>query len=668
MRTALAVLCSTVIATGLAAAPPEVAVVKPVEREISDFEDFAGHADANRTVEIRPRVTSYLSKVAFKEGSEVKKGDLLIELDNRLQKAEVDKAEANLALAKATANLAETDLRRVLQAEKAGVVSKEEVEKARASVEAANAGLVVAKATLDVARLNLAYTRIVSPIDGRIGRLYLTEGNIVKMDETSLTTISSTDPMRIYFDVDERTFLRVRRLLDDKRDATLPLSIQLPADEDPEPRREARVDFVDSTVDPKTGTVRLRATIANPKGALVPGLFVKVRLATSGPRKALLIPAAAVFGTRDGKPVVAVVDAENKVELRTVQFGLQVDGYREVTGGLKAGETVVANPAEGEPLSSGLEVKPVAKKDLPGPKRGDVVPRAAKPRPLPELPTTGPAIVVATVYPGADAQTVEEAVARPIEAELAGVEGATRQFLSCSDDGEMRLVISFKKGTDLNAAQVMVRNRVDLALPKLPGAVMQRGVTVKKKPVFLCSVAILSPGGKYDRTYLGAYAEKQLRDEFARVAGVADVQFYGDGSPSPQIRLTIDRRRLEALSLTAADVVNALRTQNLSVGGGTDDKYTLTSTGRILDPETLRDIVLKVRDSGVTTRLKDVASFELAAGDATPMKLDGKPCVMLLLARGYEDDAAETVQRVTKQLTELRKAMPEGLECRLLED
>lgn len=650
-------------------APPEVAVVKPVEREIFDFTEVAGRLEASSTVEIRPRVNGLIQKVQFKEGSEVKKGDLLLEIDGRLQKAELAKAEAQVEQARAAATLADKEYQRTLQREKAKAVTKEEVEKAAANREAANAGLLVAKAALEVAKLNLEYTRIYAPIAGRIGRARVDEGNLVKENETLLTSIVGLDPMHVAFELDDRSLLRFTRLQKAKKDTKV--SVQLGALGPKSESFQAEVDLIDPSVDPKTNTVRVRALLPNPKGELVPGLYVRVRVPTSEPRKALMIPTKSVFELTVAFPGeehgVFVVDNNARVERRAVWVGITTDGSQEITKGLKANDFVVVDPDIPD-LRHGLEVKPRVTPDAKPsskPREGAMTPR---PRPLPALPGSGPAIIITTVYPGATAQMVEDAVAGPIEKEVNGVEGATQRFVTCTDEGEMRMTISFKKGTDLNQAQVLVQNRVALAEPKLPEEVRRLGVTVRKRPVFLYSVALFSPDSVYDTTYLAAFAEKQLRDELVRVPGIADVQFYGDVTPAPQLRLAVDRLRMQALNMTLEELAKALRKQNLAVGVEKGDKIAVTLSGRLLEPEQLHDIVLKTQDSGGKIHLKDVATVEMARGYITPMKVDGKPCVVLLVSRDVGVDEAEARKKLNAHLAELAKDFPKGLQHRVLEE
>lgn len=232
---------------------------------------FSGVVEAD-TVEIRPRATGFITKIAVKDGEAVKKGDLLAEIDSRLYRIELDRAKAQFGRAEAQLKVAETQFARLEEAVKRGIVSKEELEKAVAEREVARAEVEAAKAGLKFAELQLAFTRLTSPIDGRAGRFQLIEGNLVRADETSLVTIVRTDPVYLSFEVDERAFLKLRPALKDRK---LVVGIGL-RDDEAYPRK-VTVDFVDSKFN-REGTIRLRGTLPNPKGDFVPGMFARVHV------------------------------------------------------------------------------------------------------------------------------------------------------------------------------------------------------------------------------------------------------------------------------------------------------------------------------------------------------------------------------------------------------
>jgi RND family efflux transporter MFP subunit len=234
--------------------------------------EFTGRLEA-AVVEIRPRVTGYLSAVAVKDGATVKKGDLLAEIDPRPYKAEFDAARARVALAEAQAKLAEANYARIKAVAAKGVVTVEEVDRAAGEVKVAEAGLAAARAEAARAELNLSWTRLTAPIDGRLGRFHQTAGNLLVADNTLVVTVVQMDPLSVAFDLDERSFLKLR----DGLAAGKPTVQFGVANEEGYPHTAA-VTFIDSQVDPKTGTVLVRATVPNPKESLYPGLFARVRL------------------------------------------------------------------------------------------------------------------------------------------------------------------------------------------------------------------------------------------------------------------------------------------------------------------------------------------------------------------------------------------------------
>jgi RND family efflux transporter MFP subunit len=329
--------------------PPEVEVVQPVNRQVSDYEDFTGRTDASATVHIKARVSGYLTRVLFKDGAEVKQGDLLFEIDPRPYKAQLEKAEAAVTLAQAGLTRAEADYKRARALFDRKALGKEELDRTVAARDEAQARLKAGKAARKMHELNLNFTRVAAPISGRIGRRLLDVGNLAREDETELATLVSLKPLYVYFDMDERTFLRLRR----ERAKGLAVAMGLASDRG-FPHR-AKVDYLANRVDPKTGTLRLRATLPNPKAQLVPGLFARVRLTTSKPYQALLVPHQAT-GRKKEQSYVLVVNEKNRVEVREVRLGQQHGDLVVVKEGLRAGDQVVLKWPAG--LKEGMIVKP----------------------------------------------------------------------------------------------------------------------------------------------------------------------------------------------------------------------------------------------------------------------------------------------------------------------
>lgn len=642
------------------AAPPEVVVVKPVEREVFDHADFGGRTEASTTVQIRSRIDGSLDKVLFKEGSAVRKGDLLLQLDDRLQRAEVAKVEAEFRRAEARLKGVELDLSRMTKLADAKGVSREELEKAAAAAEEARATLLAARAGLEAARIHLEFTRITSPIDGRIGRAGAAAGNVVRAAEV-LATVYAIDPLYVVFNLDERTLLRLARFTRGRNDDKVTAGLALTGDEGFP--RIGVVDFPEPGVDAKTGTLRVRAVLPNPKGEVRPGQAVRVRLPLGDSRKALLVPDTAFVQVRGDGYAVLVVNDKNVLEERPVRIRPQADRMVEVEAGLKPGDRVVRDP---EGRKAGETVKPnppTGAADKPG-DLGRTDPPARR---LPDFPGTAPALVVTAGYPGADAHAVEAAAAAPIDAQIRGLEKMTHRVLACSDDGSMRLTLLFEKGTDLNKAQVLAQNRVAVALPALPDAVRQHGITVKKRGVFLAAVALVSPKDQYDRLFLANYGKLRLRDELAHVPGVTDVTFYGDAESVRQVRLLIDKEKLARMGLTVDGLANALRTQGLTAEAGPGRVPALTLGGRIADPEQLNRLeVSNDRDQKVP--LGAVARVEAGEGWGNTTALDGKRCVMLLVSRLPDADPKATAKALRDHVADLANRAPQGMEVKLIAD
>jgi RND family efflux transporter MFP subunit len=306
--------------------PPRVEVSLPVTESVSDFEAFTGRFDAIYTVEIRARVTGYLDKVHFADGVEVAKGDLLFEIDPRPYDTELNRTEANVQQAEAHQHRLDADQRRANSLWSRGAIGREEYDRIIGDYSEAQAAVGVAKAARDMAKLSSEFTKVYSPIEGRLSRRLVDPGNLVQADVTPLTTIVSLDPLYVYFEIDERTLLRIRRLVREgkvksRSEAKIEILVGL-ADEVDEtgeflfPHR-GEIDFSDNKVDAATGTLQLRGRLENPKSrggtrVLSPGLFAHVRLPVGDPHPAILVPEQAL--ARDqGQRVVYVVKQEEKV-------------------------------------------------------------------------------------------------------------------------------------------------------------------------------------------------------------------------------------------------------------------------------------------------------------------------------------------------------------------
>ncbi len=343
-------------------APPPVTVSYPVGREVTDHADFTARTAAVDSVELRARVSGYLDRVNFKEGALVKKGDLLFEIDPRTYQAVLNTAEGAFESAKARVARAAADVARGRRMIMEGAMGREEFDKMVGEHGEAVGSLASLKAAVARARLDLEYTRVTAPVSGRVSNFRVTVGNLVQAGDltggTLLTTIVSVDPMYAYFDVDERTVLRVKQLIREGKakaadDPDIPVWLGL-ANEDGFPHR-GTINFVDNQVNPKTGTQKVRGVFPNKDEALSPGYFARVRVPIGVPHQALLVTERAL-DTDQGQKVVYVLDSNNKVLSRPVRLGALHDGLREITEGLKAGERVVVNGLQ--QVRPGLTVEP----------------------------------------------------------------------------------------------------------------------------------------------------------------------------------------------------------------------------------------------------------------------------------------------------------------------
>jgi RND family efflux transporter MFP subunit len=344
---------------------PEVLVSLPITREVRDFEDFPGRVEAVNSVEIRARVSGYLDKVHFKEGADVKKGDLLFEIDPRLYEADLARAEGSVIQSEGRLKRMESDYRRALDLYPKGAMGREDVDRILGDRADAVGALEVAKANKRMAALNLSYTKVQAPLSGRISRRFIDPGNLVKADDTSLTTIVSLDPIYANFDLDERSTLRLQRLIREKKvkwspDAGLPVLLGL-ADEEGFPKHGV-VTFADNRVDADTGTWRLRGRFDNPDLCLSPGLFVRIRLPIGESYRATLVSEQAL-STDQGQKNLYVVEADGKVAYRGVKVGRLHNGLRIIADGIGPQEKVIVSGLQR--VRPGMEVQPKLV-DMPG--------------------------------------------------------------------------------------------------------------------------------------------------------------------------------------------------------------------------------------------------------------------------------------------------------------
>lgn len=326
-------------------AAPQVPVAEVIVRTVTPSAEFTGFLAAPKTVELRSRVGGSIDAVSVPEGSLVRKGQLLFQIDPRPFQIALDTATAHLSQAEVLAGQAQADFERAERLSSTGAVSRKTHDDAVSARNASQARVNAAKAAVAAARLDLSYTRITAPISGRVDRVLVTEGNLVSGGAagiaTLLTTIVSVAPMHVYFDVDETTYLQaVRPARPETGDGRVPLPVEVGLVTDKGFPHKGSLDFVGNRIDRATGTIRVRAVVPNPGDQWVPGLFARARLSAGAARQAILIDDQAV-GTDQGRNYVLVVDSDNQAQYRLIDQGPMLNGLRIVRGGLKAGEKIV---------------------------------------------------------------------------------------------------------------------------------------------------------------------------------------------------------------------------------------------------------------------------------------------------------------------------------------
>jgi RND family efflux transporter MFP subunit len=318
---------------------PEVFFAVPVRDNLPDYEDCTGRTDAYKTVDVRARVSGYLERWNFAPGKKVAKGDVLFEVDPRSYRAELARAEATVIQAEAHLNRLNSDYQRANLLLSTRAMGREDFDKVVGDRAEAIAAVGIAKASRDLAKLNFNYTKVLAPLDGIVGRTMVDPGNMVKADETILTTIVTQDPMYAYFDIDERNALRLSRQLIHGEMKYPPVLMGL-ADEEPLFPHEGTIDFIDNRLDTNTGTRHLRCSFPNRDGLLTPGLFVRIRFLYGELQNVILIPEEAISSDQDRK-YVYIIDAKNQIEHRQVKIGKMRKGMRAILEGLKGEERIV---------------------------------------------------------------------------------------------------------------------------------------------------------------------------------------------------------------------------------------------------------------------------------------------------------------------------------------
>lgn len=322
--------------------PPPVTVAKPVVKEVVERDEFTGRFDATAWVDVRARVAGYLDAVEFKDGAMVREGDLLFVIDRRPFQAAVAQADAALVSARARLEFAKQELERVERLTRSGNAPERQLDERRQQFLSAQADVNGAQAALTQARLDLGFTEVKAPISGKISRKLVTEGNLVRANETLLTTITALDPIYFYFDVDERSYLAYERMSRNGGSRQTGYEIMVALADEQDPKHKGVVDFIDNRVDQATGTMRGRAVLENKDLFLTPGLFGRILIPGSERYKAVLVPDEAIGADLDRRYVYVVAD-DGTVSQKVVRPGPRYDGYRIVRTGLTGDETIIVN-------------------------------------------------------------------------------------------------------------------------------------------------------------------------------------------------------------------------------------------------------------------------------------------------------------------------------------
>lgn len=351
--------------TKTATPSPPAAVVtisQPLVDQIIEWDEYTARFDAVEAVEIRARVSGHLTEISFKDGQTVKKGDPLFTIDPRPFERAAEQARAELDLAKTKVENATLDVDRGRPLVERRVMSEKAFDDRANILREAQSAVKVAEAKVASAELDLTFTRITSPIDGRIGRAQVTVGNWVSSgivsNTTLLTTIVSQDPIYVYFDISENNFLKYKRLIERSEGAAgaaqSGATVEIAMPDETRFKHRGKLDFLDNRLDPSTATLRARAIVSNPDQFISPGMFSRVRIASSGRYRGLLVPDA-VIATDQASKYVLVVDANGIVSRRSVVLGPIHNGLRIVRSGLTADDWVIIKGARTKP---GQKVEP----------------------------------------------------------------------------------------------------------------------------------------------------------------------------------------------------------------------------------------------------------------------------------------------------------------------
>ncbi len=320
--------------------PPPVTVAKAQQHALSEWREYTGRLEASRSIVVKPRTSGYVVEVGFEDGQQVRKGDLLFQVDFRTIEAEVAQLKAEVIRAEAQIELAERDLTRAESLRATNALSQEQLDNRRTQLKQARAAAESARADLRRAQVLFAITQVKAEFDGRVSNARVKVGSSVVAGQTELTTLVATDKIHAYFDVDEATYLTLRAAGFDYMNRDIPVQLGL-VNQQGYPYT-GKIDFVDNQVNAATGTIRMRAVYANADGALTPGLFARIKLQFGEASPAIVVPDKAIATDLSSKYVL-VVNEENVVEYRAVELGPRRAEWRIIKSGLAAGETIIVS-------------------------------------------------------------------------------------------------------------------------------------------------------------------------------------------------------------------------------------------------------------------------------------------------------------------------------------
>jgi RND family efflux transporter MFP subunit len=370
--------------SGAEAAPmptPVVQVAQPLVREVTEWDDYVGRFAPSRTVEVRPRVSGAVTQVLFKDGDFVRQGQPLFVIDPRPYRAALAEAQAEVASAHSALALAQSDYSRIAGLTGDEAMAASEVEARRARTRAAAAALAGAQARVQTRALDVEFATVRAPISGKVSSRRIDAGNLVSGEggagATLLTTINAVDPIYFNFDASEGLYLKTQR---ERGLSRAPADVQVRLQDEAEYRWNGKLDFTDNGLDPRSGTIRVRAVVPNPNGFLTPGMFGNMRLANAGKVRALLVPDEAVQSDQARKVVLAVAQ-DGTVGAKPVQLGPVVNGLRVIRSGLSPNDRVVVSNYQAAVAGAKVDAKPGRIAPVPakaGPNGGPVSPAAAQ--------------------------------------------------------------------------------------------------------------------------------------------------------------------------------------------------------------------------------------------------------------------------------------------------